>query len=91
METEWKNELQQLILSLKNKEEVELFLETFLTPTEYDELSKRWQIIKQLHEELPQRSIRDDLRVSIATVTRGSREWRLHEKFLYKLCKRFPH
>lgn len=52
----------------------EAFLEDLLTPSEYEEIIKRWQIVKQLYEGIPQRKIANSLRVGVGTVTRGSRE-----------------
>lgn len=50
------------------------FLKDILTPKEYKILVIRWQIVTQLAKGLSQRQIADNLRVSIATITRGSRE-----------------
>lgn len=49
------------------------FLEDLLTPQEYREFAKRWQIVKLLARGVPQRDIAKRLKVSITTVTRGSR------------------
>lgn len=49
------------------------FLVDLLTPKEYWEITLRWQIVKQLHRGVPQRKIAEDLGVSIAKITRGSR------------------
>lgn len=53
---------------------VKEFLRDILTPKEYKNLGIRWQIVKQLAKGLSQRQISDNLCVSIATITRGSRE-----------------
>ena len=53
---------------------LESFLVDILTPAEYDEIARRWQIVKQLAKETPQRKIAKDLRVGVATITRGARE-----------------
>lgn len=50
------------------------FLVDLLTPAEYKDIVTRWQIVKQLHQGIPQREIAKNLGVSIATITRGSRE-----------------
>ena len=49
------------------------FLYDILSPIEYKELAVRWQIVKQLSKGVVQRDIAKNLRVSVATVTRGSR------------------
>lgn len=67
------------------------FLEDLLTPSEYEEIIKRWQIVKRLYDGSPQRKIANSLQVGIGTVTRGSREL-LDEKGgfrrVLKMCKR---
>jgi len=68
-------ELEQLIGKIgKNKELMREFLFDVLSPSEYRELAVRWQIIKQLKNNTPHRDIAKNLKVSVATVTRGSRE-----------------
>ena len=50
------------------------FLLDLWTPTEIREMSKRWQIVKMLEKNVPQHKIARKLKVSVVTVTRGSRE-----------------
>ena len=88
MESDWKKELHALMASIKNKKEAEELLTSLLTPMEYDEIVRRWQIIKGLIEGESQRSIRDRLKISIATVTRGSRELKYGNQSLQKFYKR---
>lgn len=57
-----------------DKKLLRAFLQDILTPTEYKEIPVRWQIVKQLACGIPQREIAKNLHVSIATITRGSRE-----------------
>ena len=57
-----------------NKRLLEAFLEDLLTKKEHDDIVVRWQIVKKLAQGVPQRKISKDLNVSIATITRGSRE-----------------
>ena len=57
-----------------SKKLLHAFLIDILTPAEYKEIGVRWQIVKQLAEGIPQRRIAENLNVSIATITRGSRE-----------------
>ena len=88
MEDDWKKELIELIASAKNGSEVKELLEALLTPVEYEELAKRWQIVKRLIEGLPQREIKKELGTSIATVTRGSREIQYGNGTFQKFYKR---
>lgn len=65
--------LAALKFASKNKRLLNDFLVDLLTPQEYKDIVNRWQIIKLLKRGLTQRDISKKLRVSIATVTRGSR------------------
>lgn len=68
-------ELFELILNLKNYDEVESFISDILTPQELDAVAERWQIVKMLLEgKHSQRDIAEKLSVAIATVTRGNRQ-----------------
>lgn len=68
-------ELEGLLAKIsKNKKLLHEFLFDVLTPEEYKDLAVRWQIIKQLKTNISQREIVRNLKVSMATVTRGSRE-----------------
>ncbi len=53
---------------------VDEFLKDLFTPSEYQDIIVRWQIVKELAKGTPQREIAKKLDTSIATVTRGSRE-----------------
>ena len=68
------NELIELLLSIKNREEMENFLLGIFTPKELLEIPTRLQIVKRLKKGISQHKIAEDLKVGIATVTRGSRE-----------------
>lgn len=74
MKNRQKKEFNELIALLKDNREAEELFNELLSPQEYEVLILRWQIVKMLIEGVPQREIRDTLKVSIATVTRGSRE-----------------
>jgi len=68
-------ELEDLLKKVgKNKVLLHEFLFDLLSPAEYKDLAVRWQIVKLLQKGVPQRDIVKSLRVSISTVTRGSRE-----------------
>lgn len=68
-------ELVQVIVgTAKNKQLLEKFLYDVLTPTEFDEIAARWQIVKLLHAGVPHHEIAKRTHTAVATVTRGSRE-----------------
>lgn len=68
----WKH-LLALLHAAKTPDELEELLKALLTYEECDQLSLRVELIAELlRAEKPQRQISSELRVSIATVTRGS-------------------
>ena len=66
--------VQALSKIASDKKLLRAFLEDIFTPTEYKEIPVRWQIVKQLAKGISQREIAKNLNVSVATITRGSRE-----------------
>ena len=88
MKDAWKNELIKLLASAKGTKELDELLEALLTPDECVEFAKRWQIVKLLMQHIPQLEIRAHLKVSFATVTRGSRELQYGNGIFQKFYKR---
>lgn len=68
------NDLIDLLLSIKTKNEMEDFLLGILTPKELEEIPTRLRIVKMLKKGVPQHEIAEKLGIGVATVTRGSRE-----------------
>ena len=53
---------------------IESFLYSLFTPSEADEIAKRWALVKDLSRGVPQRDIAKSLGLSLCKITRGSRE-----------------
>ncbi len=90
----YKRELLGLLQGIaKDKALFAAFFEDILTPAEYADISKRWQIVKDLERGISQRRIARNLRVGVGTITRGSREL-LDEaggfKQVLKFCRKNP-
>jgi TrpR family transcriptional regulator, trp operon repressor len=68
------NELVQTLINIDDESLMEDFLVGILTPKEREEIPVRLQIVKDLKRGIPQREIADNLKVGVATVSRGSRE-----------------
>jgi TrpR family trp operon transcriptional repressor len=68
------DELMEAILKMKNKKQLENFLQGILTPKELVEIPNRLQIIKLLKRGVAHQDIANKLGVGVATVTRGSSE-----------------
>lgn len=69
----YKKELLKIILKIKDLRFLDDFFRDLLTPKEYKEIIKRWQIVKQLFQKITQRQVGQNLKVSIAKISRGSR------------------
>jgi TrpR family trp operon transcriptional repressor len=75
MNKQYENELLEVFSKAsRDKKLLKDFLLDIFTPSEYREIVARWQIVRRLEKGEPQRSIARDLKIGIATVTRGSRE-----------------
>lgn len=74
MNQRYKKELVNLLVKIKNPKLMSAFITDLLTPVEFEDIVGRWQIIKQLSKGVTQREIAKKLGVSIAKITRGSRE-----------------
>jgi TrpR family trp operon transcriptional repressor len=74
MSDKLKQQFLNLITEVEQTEELNDILDLLLTLKEYQEIANRVEIFKKLDEGETQRDISDELEVSIATVTRGSRE-----------------
>lgn len=74
---EYKKELVEVFSKIYgDKKLMTEFLIDILTPSEFEGLALRWQIIKKLNKGETHRSVAGDLGLGISTVTRGSRELR---------------
>lgn len=77
------SEICEIISKLNRPEDVEVFMEELFTPSERQDLIQRWNILKMLDENKPQRTISTELSVGLCKVTRGSKILK-NEKSLIK-------
>jgi TrpR family trp operon transcriptional repressor len=68
------SELSELLRSAPSTGQVEQFLREILTPSEVEEISSRWELVKRLKAGESQRQIASELGVSLCKITRGSKE-----------------
>ena len=75
--SEYKKELVEVFSQVRgDKRLMEEFLFDMLTPSEFETLALRWQLVKRLHKGETHRSIAGDLGLGVGTVMRGARELR---------------
>jgi TrpR family trp operon transcriptional repressor len=66
-------ELLEVILSIKDKDELNSFFEEIFTQAELSDLSLRWKLLKDLHAGMTQRKIAEKYGISLCKITRGSK------------------
>ena len=67
------NEVTQILSNITSQKDMEKFLDEILTENERRDISLRWELMKKIHEGVPQRVIASDLGISLCRITRGSR------------------
>jgi TrpR family trp operon transcriptional repressor len=70
---EFCHELIAVFTRIQDPEKMEIFLREIFTPKELKDLALRWQLLKELHDGLPQRAIAQKHRISLCKITRGSK------------------
>lgn len=73
MKNKHKQDFLTILSTIKDLKLLDAFLIDILTPNEYDEIVKRWQVVKQLSQGVTQRQIAKNLQISLAKISRGSR------------------
>lgn len=72
-ETSGINGLIMALCQIREPENMESFLQEILTPAEFHDLTKRWELMERLQEGHTQRQIAADLGVSLCKITRGAK------------------
>ncbi len=67
-------ELAAVLAVTEDKELIEDFLKSLLTPNEMHEVATRWALVKLINEGMSQRKIAEKLGLSLCKITRGSKE-----------------
>ncbi len=80
-------ELLEKIVSMDDPQDLALFLEEMLTPSELDDLSKRWQLMKDLYRGIPQRRIAKKHGISLCKITRGSKILKNRDSITLKMLQ----
>lgn len=81
-------DIADIMLSIKNSDEMAQFLNEILTDNERRDLVIRWELMNKLYEGMPQRAIASDLGISLCRITRGARILKSGNSVVEKLLKR---
>jgi len=66
-------EITQILSEISDPKDIEKFLLEILTDNERRDLSLRWELMRKLHDGIPQRAISSELGISLCKITRGSK------------------
>ena len=72
-------DLISVLSALEDEQAMARLLRDLFTPAEVDAIGERWAIVKHLAKGQSQRAVRDELGVSIGTVSRGARQLKYGE------------
>lgn len=67
------NELINIFSEISDKKKMEKLFQEIFTEKELKDVSLRWELLKELHEGLPQRKIASNHKISLCKITRGSK------------------
>ena len=87
MKRKLQKNLTEFLFQIEDFKQFEDCMKNLLTPEELAEMAVRLEILKQLIEGSPQREIATKLGVSIATITRGSKELKTGPKGIVTVIK----
>lgn len=78
-------EITQILSDITRPEDVEKFLNEILTENERKDLSLRWDLMRKLHDGIPQRAISSELGISLCKITRGSKILKSGDSIINKI------
>ena len=78
-------EITQILSEITDPDEIEKFLNEILTDNERKDLSLRWDLMRKLHDGIPQRAISAELGISLCKITRGSKILKSGDSIINKL------
>ncbi len=81
-------ELLEVVLSIREKDELESFFTDIFTPAELDDISLRWKLLKELHGGMTQRKIAEKYGISLCKITRGSKVLKNKDSVVLKVLSR---
>jgi TrpR family transcriptional regulator, trp operon repressor len=67
------NEISEMLVSIKDTDEMKKLLGELFTKKELDTLALRWCLLKDLFDGMPQRKIAERYSISLCKITRGTK------------------
>ena len=79
------DEVVRVLVEITSQKDMEKFLDEILTENERRDISLRWELMKKIHEGIPQRAIASELGISLCRITRGSRILKSKDSLISKI------
>ena len=67
------DDIEEIFCKIRDRRRMKKFFEEIFTPVERKNLQLRWQLMKMLHQDIPQRQISRRLGISLCKITRGAK------------------
>ncbi len=67
------NELIEVFCGIRDAGTMRRFFDEIFTSAEKHDLAMRWQLMKMINDDIPQRQIAAQLRISLCKITRGAK------------------
>lgn len=71
--TPWYDDMINLFTQVESEEDMKALFDDMFTQAEIRDFTIRWKLMNDLYEHVPQRTIAQELRISLCRITRGSR------------------
>ena len=69
----WYDDMIKLFTQVESEEDMKALFDDMFTQAEIRDFTIRWKLMNDLYEHVPQRTIAQELRISLCRITRGSR------------------
>jgi len=81
------DEIIEIFTKINNNKDMAVFFQEILTPKEINDISLRWQLMKELNDGKTQRSIAAKHHISLCKITRGSKILKKETSLTHQLLK----
>ena len=82
------NELARVFSGIDNSRTMKKFFNEIFTEAERKDFSLRWQLMKLLNKNIPQREIASGLKISLCKITRGAKILKDSKSVSYKILNK---
>lgn len=80
----------EVLAHVQNRRDMDALLHELLTPRELDDIWRRWQVMRDLYDKVPQREIARRHKMSLCKITRGSKVLRSPGSICKSILEKMP-